>query len=102
MNVSPIVPESPANTVTVRTARCVPSRLSLPTAPDDASVVSPAVSTVTVSPGLLSGAHVFTNVNVALLRTLVSVHVIAVSDGLTVNVEPTSGAALPTHDNVVV
>ncbi len=67
--------------------------------PDDASVVSPTVSTVTVSPAVLPGAHVFTNVNVALLRIFVSVHTIAESDGSIVKVAPLNGIVFPVHAN---
>ena len=93
-----IAPDSPANTTT---GEPVVVLLPLETdVPELAALTKPAlVVTVTVSPDLPL-THVFFNVND--LLALVWVQLIDVSNGLTVNVVPLNGVALPVQASVTV
>ncbi len=97
--VSSIVPDSPAKTVTAEPVLVFPADVATD-APDEASIGKPELATVTVSPGLLFAAHTFTIVNVATCGVFVSVHVIAVSDGLIVSVFQLNAMALPVQARV--
>ncbi len=70
--------------------------------PDVASVGKPELATVTVSPGLLFGAHTFTTVNVAACGVFVSVQVIdaPTSAAAIVKVLPLNGTELPVQARV--
>ena len=97
LSTSPIVPLSPANTVTE-----VPVVVLLPVEVDRpvvALLLKPLDVTVAVSP-LRAFAQVFTSVRLALLRVLVWVQVMAVSAALMVSALPTSAVPLPEQDSV--
>ena len=99
LNTSLIVPISPANTVTA-----VPVVVLLPVEVDKpvvALLLKLALVTVAVSP-FRAFDQIFLNVNVALLRVFVCVHVIAVSAALIVKLLPANAVALPVHAKVAV